>query len=44
MGYYSERKEALLKEFDRTAALMKDSLVAWHGVRQHVTERGSPPV
>jgi hypothetical protein len=31
IGYYSERKEALLKEFDRTAALMKDSLVARYG-------------
>ena len=28
MGYYSSRKEKLLKDFDRTSALMKDSLVA----------------
>jgi len=32
MGYYSERKEALLKDFDRTSALMKDSLVARYGM------------
>ncbi len=31
MGYYSERKKALLKEFDRTAALLEDSLVARYG-------------
>ena len=32
IGYYSERKEALLKEFDRTAMLMNDSLVARYGM------------
>jgi len=32
LGYYSERKEALLKEFQRTTALMKDSLVARYGM------------
>jgi hypothetical protein len=31
VGYYSERKETLLKKFDRTAALMKDSVVARYG-------------
>lgn len=30
-GYYRERKETLLKEFDRTAALMEHSLVARYG-------------
>ena len=27
MGYYNSRKEKLLRDFDRTSALMKDSLV-----------------
>ncbi len=31
-GHYSRRKETLLKEFDRTAALMKDSLVVRYGM------------
>jgi hypothetical protein len=31
IGYYSERKETLLKKFDRTAALMEHSLVARYG-------------
>ena len=31
MGYYSAHKEKLLKDFDRTSALMKDSLVARYG-------------
>lgn len=30
-GYYKSRKEALLKEFDRTLALMEDSLVKRYG-------------
>jgi len=32
MGYYSERKEKLLKDFSRTSALIKASLVARYGV------------
>ena len=28
LGYYRSRKEQLLKEFDRTVALIKDALVA----------------
>jgi len=31
MGHYSSRKEKLLKDFDRTSALLKDSLVARYG-------------
>jgi hypothetical protein len=31
MGYYNKRKEALLKELDRTNLLMEDSLVARYG-------------
>lgn len=31
MGYYNKRKEALLKELDRTTLLMEDSLVARYG-------------
>ena len=31
IGYYSERKETLLKELDRTAALMEHSLVTRYG-------------
>ncbi len=31
MGYYNARKEKLLKDFDRTSALMKASLVARYG-------------
>jgi hypothetical protein len=30
-GYYSERKEILMKDFDRTSALIKASLVARYG-------------
>ena len=32
IGYYRDRKEALLKEFDRTAASMNDSLVERYGM------------
>lgn len=31
MGYYNKRKEALLKDLDRTIMLMKDSLAARYG-------------
>ncbi len=31
IGYYSSRQEKLLKDFDKTSALMKDSLVARYG-------------
>lgn len=31
MGYYSQRKETLLKDLDRTTGLMEDSLVARYG-------------
>jgi len=31
MGYYNARKEKLLKDFDRTSALIKNSLVARYG-------------
>jgi len=31
VGYYISRKEALLKDFERTAALMKDTLVSQFG-------------
>ncbi len=31
MGYYSSRKEKLLKDFDSTSVLMKASLVVRYG-------------
>ncbi|MDJ0719262.1 MAG: hypothetical protein QNJ54_34395 [Prochloraceae cyanobacterium] len=31
IGYYNSRQQKLLKDFDRTSALMKDSLVERYG-------------
>ncbi len=31
IGYYSSRKEKLLKDFDKTCSLMKDPMTAHYG-------------